>query len=376
MLVASRTRVFTRVIAVLTLAVSVGCHDDSPVAPTPATAPKLQLLATPIVTVTNTDDAGPGSLRQAIADAAAGSIIQFDAAIAGKTIVLSTGFLTIDKSLTIEGSVSSGITLSGGFNSRVFYVDRDIDVTLRNLSIVNGKTAIGGGIVSGGNLTLDHAFVGNNEASSHGGGIDSEGPLTILNSTMSGNVSGGIGGAIRSEAATTFRNVTIADNSSSGDGGGLYARFGLISIRNTIIANNLNVSGASDANCYIHPDATPSFSGTNIANGNCATDPAILDTNPMLGPLANNGGPTKTYAVLLGSPAIDAGTLCSEATDQRYVVRNQGASCDIGAFEFNDYGRFTITIGPNIAVSQKTGIAMVTGRSPARDLDLRISRSR
>jgi hypothetical protein len=53
---------------------------------------------------------------------------------------------------------------------------------------------------------------------------------------------------------------------------------------------------------------------------------------PLLGPLANNGGPTDTHALLAGSPAIDAGGICAP-TDQRGVTRPQGPACDIGAFE-------------------------------------------
>jgi hypothetical protein len=85
------------------------------------------------------------------------------------------------------------------------------------------------------------------------------------------------------------------------------------------------------------------------------------DLDLTLGPLANNGGPSKTHALLLGSPAIDGGRSCTEATDQRHVARNQGNSCDIGAFEFTDFATVTVTIGPNIAVNAKTGAATVTG---------------
>ena len=361
MVVASPTRHLARVLALLLITGTIGCRDESPVEPNAATFPKLQVTAATIVTVTNTDDAGPGSLRQAIADAAPGSVIQFAAPVAGQTIVLSTGQLTIDKALTIEGPLATGMTVSGGFSSRVFSVAQGADVTLRNLSIVNGRAGAGGGIANGGKLTLDHAIVANNEATSNGAGIQGGGDLTILNSTISGNASAGRAGGIESKGPLTLRNVTIADNTSYGDGGGLFAELDLISIRNSIIANNANLADPTGANCEISPTGTAVFSGINITNGNCATDPAIIDIDPKLGPLANNGGPTKTYALLLGSPAIDAGTLCSEATDQRYVVRNQGTSCDVGAFEFNDYGTFTITIGPNLTVNAKTGVLTASG---------------
>ena len=87
----------------------------------------------------------------------------------------------------------------------------------------------------------------------------------------------------------------------------------------------------------------------------------MVIANPRLAPLASNGGPTKTYALLLGSPAIDGGSVCSEATDQRYVARPQGATCDIGAFELDKFASVALTIGPNVAVNPKTGVATVTG---------------
>src|SRR5207253_129629 len=93
----------------------------------------------------------------------------------------------------------------------------------------------------------------------------------------------------------------------------------------------------------------------------CGTDPAMLVGSSGLSPLANNGGPTRTHAISTSSSALDRGTLCSEATDQRYVSRDKGTLCDIGAFEFNDFGRFTFTISPNITVDRKTGVATVTG---------------
>ena len=78
------------------------------------------------------------------------------------------------------------------------------------------------------------------------------------------------------------------------------------------------------------PDPLPS--GTNIVKDSSATGPNILNVNPLLDPLANNGGLTQTHALLSGSPAIDASTT-GEATDQRGVTRPQGTNYDIGAFE-------------------------------------------
>src|SRR4051812_1483210 len=105
--VASPTRLVRRALPALSVALLYGCSDPStPLGPRFETKPHALLATT--VTVTNTDDAGTGSLRQAIIDAAPGDIVQFDPSIAGQTIVLSTGAIEIDKALTINGPVPAG----------------------------------------------------------------------------------------------------------------------------------------------------------------------------------------------------------------------------------------------------------------------------
>lgn len=348
------------VVAVL----SFGCSDNpAPLAPHARTRP--QLLEAPAVVVTNIDDAGSGSLRQAIADAPDGATIQFDPGIAGKTIVLTSGELLIDKPLTVEGPVPAGMTVSGGLSSRVFQIGVNGDVTFRNLSIVNGRhDSFGGGIFNnGGSLTLDHSLVANNEVyggKPFGGGIYSPiGNLVLVNSTMSGNV-GGNGGAIDASGPVTIRNSTITGNSSS-QGGGILS-FGSVWLRNSIIAYNVDRSANPvNTNCY-QGSGSYVFLGLNITNDNsCGADPALLVTDwLLLGQLADNGGPTKTHALQPGTPAIDGGIQCTEATDQRYVARPQGSSCDVGAFEFNNYAKVTLVPGPNAAVS-KTGVMTLGG---------------
>jgi hypothetical protein len=129
----SPARLRRRLTPVLPVALSLlyGCSDaPSPLEPR-ALPSRPNALVAPVITVTNTDDAGAGSLRQAIIDAPAGAIIQFDAAIAGQTIVLSTGDLDVDKLLTIEGPVPSGMTISGGLSFRGFTVTVTGDLLLR-----------------------------------------------------------------------------------------------------------------------------------------------------------------------------------------------------------------------------------------------------
>jgi predicted outer membrane repeat protein len=342
-----------------------GCSD--PAAPAaPRIAARPHALEAPVITVTNTDDSGPGSLRQAIFDASAtpGTLIHFDPTIAGQTIVV-TSQLKIGTEVTIEGPVPQGLTISGGLSTQVFEVGGPANLVMRNVSIVNGRSVVGAGmLIRDGQVALDHVLVANNEASSAGGGIrvDGGGALTLVNSTLSGNVAGTDGGAISAGDAVVMRNSTIAFN-VAGDGGGLFMGLGSLSMRNTIIANNIDSDDTNGniPNCYAKV-AAPALSGRNMANENpCFDDPAIVVADPQLRQLAANGGPTMTHALGAQSAAIDLGTSCTETTDQRYVPRDQGASCDIGAFEFNDYGQYTITLGPNVPVNARTGVITLTG---------------
>ena len=99
-------RVSGRGMLLLSISLLSACSDTPTTIKPLAVAASRDLLAPPVVTVTNTDDAGAGSLRQAIIDAPDGATIRFDASIAGQTIGVTTGFMAIPKSLTIEGPLS------------------------------------------------------------------------------------------------------------------------------------------------------------------------------------------------------------------------------------------------------------------------------
>src|SRR5262249_32998590 len=127
---------------------------------------------------------------------------------------------------------------------------------------------------------------------------------TIINSTISGN-SGKKGGGINGAGTVTIRNSTIAGN-SAGSGGGIYQTSGSLPIRTSTVAGTSgDIASAltgTPATSYNLIGAAASAGGlTNGVNGN------IVGITPRLGPLANNGGPTRTHALLAGSPAIDAG---------------------------------------------------------------------
>src|SRR5687767_4951806 len=117
------------------------------------------------LTVTNVNDSGAGSLRQAILDAAPGDTINFDPSLAGQTIALNSQ-INLQKDLTIDGSVlTSVVEVSGSLAMRIFYVATNSTVTLQSLLLKNGRNnsgSNGGAIYSEGNLTVrDSTFINN-----------------------------------------------------------------------------------------------------------------------------------------------------------------------------------------------------------------------
>ena len=181
-------------------------------------------------------------------------------------------------------------------------------------------------------------MISGNKSRREGGGLDpSGGVLSVTNTTISGNHSAK-GGGIQTESnsVVTLVNVTIAQNKAR-EGAGLWTEAGsTVTLTNTLVAKNApfdcfgpvtsggsNLIGKVDG-CGISGDAT----------GNQLGGPRPLRAlDPRIGPLTNNGGPTKTHALLAGSPAIDAvlGTCPPPAADQRGLPRS--GACDIGAFE-------------------------------------------
>ncbi len=286
------------------------------------------------ITVTNLNDSGAGSLRQAIADAAVGETIQFS--VTG-TILLTGGALTISQDLVIEGP-PTGVVLDGNAATEVFNITAGT-VSISDLTITNGNGSAGGGIVNVGNLTLSSSTISNSDASNgEGGGILNVGTLTLVNSTISGNTAFAGGGiANRQNFTVTILNSTISNNSASDHAGGIRNNGGTVNLTNSILGAN---SAPTGADCT----GSPTSAGHNLIGNNdgCNITSATGDLignggaplDPLLGPLANNSGPTFTHALLAGSPAVGAGDdSAAPTTDQRGVSRPQGAASDIGSFE-------------------------------------------
>ena len=289
------------------------------------------------IMVTNNNDSGAGSLPQAIDDIAQGGTIKFAPNLNGETIFLNDT-LAIEKNMTIDGMDAPRLSISGVDNVQVFYIAGNVTATLSNLTIRDGRSgSSGGGIENDGFLTILNSTITNNRAD-WGGGIVNLGTMLIKNSTISGNEAigtdeGSGGGAIDQygqEAELTILFSTISGNSSPDNGrGGIWLEFGELNISDSVVAGN------NDTNCTIEDDGIFNVSGENLDDdGSCDSFTESNVSDPGLGPLAPNGGPTETHALLPGSPAIDKIGDCSGTDkDQRGFARPQGSGCDIGAFE-------------------------------------------
>jgi hypothetical protein len=243
----------------------------------------------------------------------------------------SAGSMTIDDSMISDNS-GPGVSNVAGFLTV-------LDSTLSGNSA--GQALNGGGILSGtlfktpADVTIINSTISGNSAPDFGGGIASGYWLvTIVNSTISGNSAGDSGGGI-SGTFLTIMNSTISGN-SAGSGGGIYHYLFNLEISNTIL--NAGVSGEN----IFNNGGTITSHGYNISSddgGGYLNGPGDqIKTDPLLGPLQDNGGPTLTQALLPGSPAIDAGDpnfTPPPFYDQRGCpfLRVFNGRVDVGSFE-------------------------------------------
>ena len=210
-----------------------------------------------------------------------------------------------------------------------------------NITVSSNSASSGGGIALGATpMNLYESTVSGNSGDLYGGGISSGfGTLRVENSTISGN-SASFGGGISSGIGKLHvENSTISGNSAAADsGGGIRSIIGSTELYNTLVAMN-----PSGGDCRWESTDDILSLGYNLDSDNTCNLTAVgdlPDTDPRLGPLQDNGGPTFTHALLFGSPAMDTGdNSACPATDQRGFTRPMDgdgdgtATCDIGAFE-------------------------------------------
>jgi hypothetical protein len=315
------------------------------------------------------------------------------------------GSFYISGDLTLVGNGGPGkVIFDGNQTDRIFTMAPGVSVDLSYLTLQHGASSGGGSVIDNvGTVTITNSTLSDNSSSfgGNGGAIFNESGhmLSIANSTLSGNTADGrSGGAIANAGTMSITNSTLSGNSAhSGGNSGAILNLpgGTLSITDSTLSGNSadftsggisnstggtvtitnstlsgNSVGANGAGGVYNPGgATLKVGGSIIANstgGNCANGGAfidlgynlsddsscafsaanhdLIDTNPQLGPLQNNGGPTQTMALPFTSPAIDTiptsdASLCpSSGSDQRgYPRPDAGESvCDIGAYEFQD----------------------------------------
>lgn len=376
-----------------------GCMEEQhPMAPdAPDVVTLADVTAQALIVVTSTANDGPGSLREAVEIATPGSTIQFAAGLAGATIALSQR-LDISIPLTIEGPVTAPVRISGGGVTQHFSLGTGADLTLRNLVLTGGWSGSAGGAIglfsTAASLTLENSTIMNSHAVGNGGAIGGLGsitlvrstlsgnrsdagggglwgdsrPIAILNSTLSGNQAGGVGGGILlgANADLSLFNSTVAYNEATAGGGGI-AIWPTSSLDRDVVIGSSIVAHNSNGNCQGDPTSTElsiSSDGTCGFGGGSGSS----DTDPLIGPLEDNGGSTRTHALLPGSPAVDAGrpdcaaflgsVILLLVDDQRGVARPQGGGCDVGPVEQT---AATPAILANATVDSRTGVATLQG---------------
>lgn len=320
----------------------------------------------PHATVRNTRDSGYGSLRQALADICQGGTIDFAPTLRGRTITLTSGQLVVPKSYVINGPGADLLTLSGNQASRVFNIPGGTSAWISGLTIADGEASdtgnVGGGIFVAGNLSLSACTIIRNSAGA-GGGIYNSGNLTLTRCTVSWNdATQGVAGGVYNQGTLSLANCTVSGNLAVHGGGGIY-NIGSLSLNHCTVRGNIsqllgsailnnglaNSSSLQIGNTILANAATggnlgrlgedsPSSLGYNLsddgAGGFLTAAGDVINTDPLLGPLQDNGGPTFTHALLAGSPALDAGDPASTlTTDQRGSPRPVNGRSDIGAVE-------------------------------------------
>ena len=424
------------------------------------------------ITVTNGNDSGPGSLRQAIVNASSGDSINFAPSVT--TVTLTSGQLVIDKNLTITSPRAEPLTVqrsAGAVGFRIFNItSNSVTAFISGLTVSNGSVrdddgdgggisnagvltltdstisgnraeaygftphyvlgGSGGGVVNRGTMTIMRCTISNNSAIGHaaienssggyGGGIWNVGSLIIGNSTINGNFvsaedsiglyggSGG-GGGIFNPGSITITNCTVSGNSGVGTytatmGGGGISNSGNLQIKSSTIAYNSasGNNGAFGGGIYGFGSGLTTMDSSIIALNSAPTGPdftgaelqstgynvignnanALVNSqptdqigtpnapiDPLLGPLADNGGPTLTHALQSGSLAIDRGDPAAPPQDQRGYGR-VGVP-DVGAFEYagvppatlsNTSTRAFVQTGDNVMI----GGFIVQGTEPKR----------
>ncbi len=440
-----------------------------------------QTTSAATITVTNTHDAGTGSLRWAVGAAQNGDMIVFSKSIHGGVISLFSE-ITINREVRIVGPGADKMTISGRGANRIFYVvngntrfsrlkfkngnttgiggalrihvvganveiihcvfennhanyggaiyfygvsaNPQSNLILENCTFIDNTASQGGAINTWGILVAEECeFLGNsgssggaihvqgggtaivsnssfennegsdggamsihgiatisrctftdNEASVRGGAMvvssaSGTGQVVISHSTLINNQSQNKGGAIHTENNLRLESCSVIENTASVQGGGIYVFSGTVEMNNSILATN---TAPSNPDGYLRTGTVTSDGHNFIGNRDGWFTPISSDISgsaahggiidPLLEPLANNGGKTLTCAPSCGSPVRNMG-YTTISTDQRGMSRNAMGAIDIGAVEFQGTDgaprtRMVTTTSDNVKGSLRRAVDM------------------
>ena len=368
-------------------------------------------LSANIIVVTNTNDSGPGSLRDALASANDGDTI--DATGVSGTITLISGQLNVDKDVTISGPGANHLAVDGNGQSRVFYVNRfsvkpltwqkqkSKTVTIDGLTVGNGYSDSAGIYSHGAALTVSNCTISGNSgggilndegaltvsnciiSGNSGGGISNFGfhgssPLTITNSTLSGN-SADYGGAVLNEgfdgdAMLTITNSTLSGNSASVSGGGIFngaagstGGSSMVTVSDsTISGNSAGEDGGGIYNWAAHLGGSTVAVSNSTISGNSAREgggiynimgghlggATLTITNSTVGgnSATGNGGGIYNNSQQGGHTTLTIGnTILNGGASGANISNNSGAVTSVGYnLSSDDGGGYLIAPGDQI----------------------------
>lgn len=330
-----------------------------------AVAPLAPPAGAATIVVTTTADGGPGSLRDAFAQASV--------AVEATEIVLDPATYVLDdcaegdlahtgtQPLTIRGR--GAVIRQQCAGERVIATDGDLTVLDTNIGGGTLAAGIGGGIEADtADVALVRSEVVGNQAPI-GGGVAAI-RVELVDSTVSGNVAGSVGGGIWADQVATLLGSTVHGNDAGTSGGGVVVVngaaelvFATVTANGAPVGANVELQAGSDElvsfgsvvaqaaggpDCTVDAGATITSQGGNAdGDGTCGFGAGVDDRpavgDPGLDVLRDNGGRTATRLPLAAGPLVDA-VDCAAAPlvvmgDQRGIARPQGPRCDIGAAE-------------------------------------------
>jgi len=327
-------------------------------------------------TVTNTNDSGAGSLRQAISDANGSSESDtINISVTG-TIMLGGTELTIanNGALTINGLGASQLTVSGNDASRVFNIASGANATISGLTISRGNSGSsfgGGGIFNnGGTVNLTNSTVSGNSANGGSGGgiLNLGGTVNLTSSTVSGN-SASNGGGILNSGTVNLTNSTVSGNSTSNGGGGIFNSIGTVNLTNsTVSGNSATNSGGGIFNnggnsILTLTNSTVSGNSANNSGGGITNGGTVTLTNSTAsGNSAGSGGGIANFGGTLNSRnSIIANSTGGDCLINNTVTTNfQNSLVEDGSCGVTNGAGGNLTGDPNLGPLQNNGGATLT----------------